>query len=111
MNNSRLFRLSRIVIALTAASGMMVNTANAKEEAKAATQYTHRLIRITPNHYRLAIVRILTTLSVDLSLRCWMKVFCAMLMANHIIAGKIINLISMRPRPKPLTLACGVSRS
>ncbi|EFN4858002.1 aryl-sulfatase, partial [Escherichia coli] len=30
MNNSRLFRLSRIVIALTAASGMMVNTANAK---------------------------------------------------------------------------------
>lgn len=33
MNNSRLFRLSRIVIALTAASGMMVNTANAKEEA------------------------------------------------------------------------------
>ncbi len=27
MNNSRLFRLSRIVIALTAVSGMMVNTA------------------------------------------------------------------------------------
>ncbi|EPH4325479.1 hypothetical protein ACS1L8_004546, partial [Escherichia coli] len=26
MNNSRLFRLSRIVIALTAASSMMVNT-------------------------------------------------------------------------------------
>ncbi len=40
MNNSRLFRLSRIVIALTAASGMMVNTANATDEAKAATQYT-----------------------------------------------------------------------
>ena len=43
MNNSRLFRLSRIVIALTAASGMMVNTANAKEEAKAATQYTQQI--------------------------------------------------------------------
>lgn len=43
MNNSRLFRLSRIVIALTAASGMMVNTANAKEEAKAATQYTQQV--------------------------------------------------------------------
>src|SRR5699024_411778 len=43
MNNSRLFRLSRIVIALTAASGMMVNTANAKEEAKAATQYTKEI--------------------------------------------------------------------
>ncbi len=40
MNNSRLFRLSRIVIALTAVSGMMVNTAYAKEEAKTATQYT-----------------------------------------------------------------------
>lgn len=38
MNNSRLFRLSRIVIALTAASGMMVNTAHATDEAKAATQ-------------------------------------------------------------------------
>ncbi len=43
MNNSRLFRLNRIVIALTAASGMMVNTANAKEEAKAATQYTQQV--------------------------------------------------------------------
>ncbi|MGC8081694.1 alkyl/aryl-sulfatase, partial [Escherichia coli] len=43
MNNSRLFRLSRIVIALTAASSMMVNTANAKEEAKAATQYTQQV--------------------------------------------------------------------
>ena len=39
-------------------------------------------------------------LSVDLSLRCWMKVFCAMLMANHIIAEKIINLISMPPAPE-----------
>ena len=43
MNNSQLFRLSRIVIALTAVSGMMVNTANAKEEAKAATQYTQQV--------------------------------------------------------------------
>ena len=43
MNNSRLFRLSRIVIALTAVSGMMVNTAYAKEEAKAATQYTQQV--------------------------------------------------------------------
>ena len=39
-----------------------------------------------------------------------MKVFCAMLMAKPYYRGKIINLISMRPRPKPLTLACGVSR-
>ncbi|EJG6428021.1 TPA: hypothetical protein ACWSY9_004879, partial [Escherichia coli] len=44
MNNSRLFRLSRIVIALTAASGMMVNTANAKEEAKAAGSDSNLLI-------------------------------------------------------------------
>ncbi|EIH5002698.1 MBL fold metallo-hydrolase [Shigella boydii] len=43
MNNSRLFRLSRIVIALTAASGMMVNTAYATDEAKAATQYTQQI--------------------------------------------------------------------
>ena len=105
MNNSRLFRLSRIVIALTAASGMMVNTANAKEEAKAATQYTQQVNQ----NYAKSLP--FSDRQVDLSLRCWMKVFCAMLMANHIIAGKIINLISMRPRPKPLTLACGVSRS
>ena len=32
MNNSRLFRLSRIVIAFTAASGMMINTAYATDE-------------------------------------------------------------------------------
>ncbi|HAI6023627.1 alkyl/aryl-sulfatase [Escherichia coli] len=43
MNNSRLFRLSKIVIAFTAASGMMVNTANATDEAKAATQYTQQV--------------------------------------------------------------------
>ncbi len=43
MNNSRLFRLSRIVIAFTAASGMMVNTAYATDEAKAATQYTQQI--------------------------------------------------------------------
>ena len=43
MNNSRLFRLSRIVIAFTAASGMMINTANATDEAKAATQYTQQV--------------------------------------------------------------------
>lgn len=111
MNNSRLFRLSRIVIALTADSGMMVNTANAKEEAKAATQYTQQVNQNYAKSLPFSDRQDLTTLSVDLSLRCWMKVFCAMLMANHIIAGKIINLISMRPRPKPLTLACGVSRS
>lgn len=34
MNNFRLFRLSRIVIALIVVSGMMVNIVNAKEEAK-----------------------------------------------------------------------------
>ncbi|EFC4354558.1 MBL fold metallo-hydrolase, partial [Escherichia coli] len=43
MNNSRLFRLSRIVIAFTAASGMMINTAYATNEAKAATQYTQQV--------------------------------------------------------------------
>ena len=43
MNNSRLFRLSRIVIAFTAASGMMINTAYATYEAKAATQYTQQV--------------------------------------------------------------------
>lgn len=111
MNNSRLFRFSRIVIALTAASGMMVNTAYATDEAKAATQYTQQVNQNYAKSLPFSDRQDFATLSVDLSLRCWMKVFCAMLMANHIIAGKIINLISMRPRPKPLTLACGVSRS
>ena len=43
MNNSRLFRLSRIVIAFTAASSMMINTAYATDEVKAATQYTQQV--------------------------------------------------------------------
>ncbi|KAA1051623.1 alkyl/aryl-sulfatase [Pseudocitrobacter sp. 73] len=43
MNNSRFFRLSRIVLALTAASSMMVNIAYAKEEAKAASKYTQQI--------------------------------------------------------------------
>lgn len=101
MNNSRLFRLSRIVIAFTAASSMMINTAYATDEVKAATQYTNRLIRITPNHYRLAIVRILTMLSVDLSLRCWMKVFCVMRTVKFTTARMITNLILMPLRRKP----------
>ena len=98
MNNSRLFRLSRIVIALTAASGMMVNTAYATDEA---LNIPNRLIRITPNHYRLAIVKILTMPSVDLSPRCWMKVFCVMLTAKFTTARMITNLILMPLRRKP----------
>ncbi len=43
MNNSRLFRLIRIVIAFTAASSMMINTAYETDEAKAATQYTQQV--------------------------------------------------------------------
>ncbi len=43
MNNSRLFRLSRIVIALTAASGMLINTAYAKDVAQDASQYTKEI--------------------------------------------------------------------
>ncbi len=101
MNNSRLFRLSRIVIALTAASGMMVNTANAKEEAKAATQYTQQVNQNYANHYRLAIVRILTMPSVDLSPRCWMKVFCVMRTVKFTTARTITNLILMPQRRKP----------
>lgn len=101
MNNSRLFRLSRIVIAFTAASGMMINTAYATDEAKAATNIPNRLIRITPNHYRLAIARILTMLSVDLSLRCWMKVFCVMRTVKFTTARMITNLILMPLRRKP----------
>lgn len=111
MNNSRLFRLSRIIIALTAASGMMVNTANAKEEAKAATQYTQQ---VNQNYAK----------SLPFSDRQdfddAQRGFIAPLLDEGILRdangkpyyrGKIINLISMRPRLKPLTLACGVSRS
>ena len=82
MNNSRLFRLSRIVIALTAASGMMVNTANAKEEAKTATQYTQQVNQ-------------------NLSPRCWMKVFCVMRTVKFTTARTITNLILMPQRRKP----------
>ena len=77
MNNSRLFRLSRIVIALTAASGMMVNTANAKEEAKAATQYTQQ---VNQNYA---------------------KSFCVMRTVKFTTARTITNLILMPQRRKP----------
>ncbi|MFP1452901.1 hypothetical protein ACLB1N_21655 [Escherichia coli] len=88
---------------------MMVNTANAKEEAKAATQYTQQ---VNQNYAK----SLPFSDRQDDAQRGFIaplldEGICAMLMANHIIAGKIINLISMRPRPKPLTLACGVSRS
>lgn len=110
MNNSRLFRLSRIVIALTAASGMMVNTAYATDEAKAATQYTQQV-----NQNYAKSLPFSDRQDFDDAQRGFIaplldEGICAMLMANHIIAEKIINLISMRPRPKPLTQACGVSR-
>ncbi|MFP1590488.1 hypothetical protein ACLB1M_00535 [Escherichia coli] len=88
---------------------MMVNTAYATDEAKAATQYTQQVNEVCAKSLPFSDLEDFDDVSVDLSLRCWMKVFCAMLMANHIIAGRI-NLISMRPL-KPLTLACGVSRS
>ena len=100
MNNSRLFRLSRIVIALTAASGMMVNTAT-RREAKAATQYTQQVNQNYAKSYRLAIVRILTMPSVDLSPRCWMKVFCVMRTVKFTTARTITNLILMPQRRKP----------
>lgn len=101
MNNSRLFRLSRIVIAFTAASGMMINTAYATDEAKAATQYTQQVNQNYAKSYRLAIARILTMLSVDLSLRCWMKVFCVMRTVKFTTARMITNLILMPLRRKP----------
>ena len=101
MNNSRLFRLSRIVIAFTAASGMMINTAYATDEAKAATQYTQQVNQNYAKSLPLAIVRILTMPSVDLSLRCWMKVFCVMRTVKFTTARMITNLILMPLRRKP----------
>lgn len=101
MNNSRLFRLSRIVIALTAASGMMVNTANAKEEAKAATQYTQQVNQNYAKSLPFSDRQILTMPSVDLSPRCWMKVFCVMRTVKFTTARTITNLILMPQRRKP----------
>lgn len=101
MNNSRLFRLSRIVIALTAASGMMVNTANAKEEAKAATQYTQQVNQNYAKSLPFSDRQDLTMPSVDLSPRCWMKVFCVMRTVKFTTARTITNLILMPQRRKP----------
>lgn len=101
MNNSRLFRLSRIVIAFTAASGMMINTAYATDEAKAATQYTQQVNQNYAKSLPFGDRRILTMLSVDLSLRCWMKVFCVMRTVKFTTARMITNLILMPLRRKP----------
>lgn len=101
MNNSRLFRLSRIVIAFTAASGMMINTAYATDEAKAATQYTQQVNQNYAKSLPFSDRRILTMLSVDLSLRCWMKVFCVMRTVKFTTARMITNLILMPLRRKP----------
>ncbi|POP43092.1 hypothetical protein CHU32_17785 [Superficieibacter electus] len=43
MNNSRLFRLSRTFIAITAATGFLVNSAFAVEAPKDATKYTQQI--------------------------------------------------------------------
>ncbi len=101
MNNSRLFRLSRIVIAFTAASGMMINTAYATDEAKAATQYTQQVNQNYAKSLPFSDRRDLTMLSVDLSLRCWMKVFCVMRTVKFTTARMITNLILMPLRRKP----------
>ncbi|GAB0642162.1 hypothetical protein MC04F18_25880 [Escherichia coli] len=101
MNNSRLFRLSRIVIALTAASGMMVNTANAKEEAKAATQYTQQVNQNYAKSLPFSDRQDFDDASVDLSPRCWMKVFCVMRTVKFTTARTITNLILMPQRRKP----------
>lgn len=101
MNNSRLFRLSRIVIAFTAASGMMINTAYATDEAKAATQYTQQVNQNYAKSLPFSDRGILTMLSVDLSLRCWMKVFCVMRTVKFTTARMITNLILMPLRRKP----------
>ena len=94
MNNSRLFRLSRIVIAFTAASGMMINTAYATDEAKAATQYTQQ---VNQNYAK----SLPFSDRQDLSLRCWMKVFCVMRTVKFTTARMITNLILMPLRRKP----------
>lgn len=101
MNNSRLFRLSRIVIAFTAASGMMINTAYATDEAKAATQYTQQVNQNYAKSLPFSDRQILTMPSVDLSLRCWMKVFCVMRTVKFTTARMITNLILMPLRRKP----------
>ncbi|EBD2617829.1 MBL fold metallo-hydrolase [Salmonella enterica] len=43
MNNEKLFRLSRMFIAITTASGLFIHTAFAAESAKDATQYTQQI--------------------------------------------------------------------
>lgn len=102
MNNSRLFRLSRIVIAFTAASGMMINTAYATDEAKAATQYTQQVNQNYAKSLPFSDRQDFDdALRVDLSLRCWMKVFCVMRTVKFTTARMITNLILMPLRRKP----------
>lgn len=43
MNNTKLFRLSRMFIAVTAASGLLINTSLAAETQKDATSYTQEM--------------------------------------------------------------------
>ncbi|MCU8648828.1 MBL fold metallo-hydrolase, partial [Escherichia coli] len=43
MNNSRLFRLSRVFIALTATGGLLINSVSASESTHKASQYTQQI--------------------------------------------------------------------
>lgn len=43
MNNSKLFRLNRVFIAIAAASGLLINNALAADTPKDATQYTQKI--------------------------------------------------------------------
>ena len=88
MNNSRLFRLSRIVIAFTAASSMMINTAYATDEVKAATQYTQQ---VNQNYAK----------SLPFSDGQDLDVFCVMRTVKFTTARMITNLILMPLRRKP----------
>lgn len=111
MNNEKLFRLSRMFIAITTASGLFIHTAFAAESAKDATQYTQQINQQYIKTYRLAIVRILPMRSVALLRRCQITAFLTIPMVSPITALMIINLISTRQPRKPSTPACGASRN
>ncbi len=111
MNNSRLFRLSRVFIALTATGGLLINSVSASESTHKASQYTQQINQNYTNSLPFNDRQDFDDAQRGLSRHCSIRGFCAHQMAKCTTVAKILNLISMRQHRKPLTQVCGASRS
>lgn len=111
MNNSRLFRLSRVFIALTATGGLLINSVSASESTHKASQYTQQINQNYTNSLPFNDRQDFDDAQRGFIAPLLDQGFCAHQMAKCTTVAKILNLISMRQHRKPLTQVCGASRS